>query len=245
MLGFAMFGSIIYVPLYLQIVKGASPTESGLLMLPMMAGIIISSVVSGRAMSKIGRYKWFPVAGTATMAAGLLLFLNLEVETPLWQAFTYMAVIGVGLGLAMQALILAAQSALDPRDMGAGTSTATFSRSLGGALGVAVLGALMTNRLAAEIPGFGSRGGGKGPSINEPAAIQVLPPQVRELIQHGFVNALHPLFLVAAAGALVALALALFVPDRELRGGPAAPSAIDEEDAARLAEARAEAGSTV
>jgi EmrB/QacA subfamily drug resistance transporter len=240
-LGFAMFGSIIYVPLYLQIVKGASPTKSGLLMLPMMGGIILASVTSGRAISKLGRFKWFPVAGTAIMASGLLLFLTLRVETPLWQAFIYMAVIGVGLGLAMQALILAAQSSLDFRDMGAGTSTATFSRSLGGALGVAVLGALMTNRLAAEIPGFGARGGAKGPSINEPKAILALPAPVRDLIQHGFVNALHPLFLVAAVAAVAGVVLTLLIPDVELRGAPAAPGPVDEEDAARAEAARAEA----
>jgi EmrB/QacA subfamily drug resistance transporter len=219
-LGFAMFGSIIFVPLYLQIVKGASPTESGLLMLPMMAGIIISSVVTGRAISRIGRYKWFPVAGTAVMAAGLLMFLTLRVDTPLWQAFIYMAVIGVGLGLAMQPLIIGAQNAVDPRDLGAGTSTATFSRALGGTVGVAVLGSLMTNRLAAELPAFGS---GKL-SLNEPSVILALPEPVRAAIQEGFVNALHPLFLVAALASMVAVVLTLALPDRELRGQGPAPA---------------------
>jgi EmrB/QacA subfamily drug resistance transporter len=214
-LGFAMFGSIIYVPLYLQIVKAASPTESGLLMLPMMAGIIGASVIAGRLISRVGRYKWFPVAGTLTMSIGLFMFLALAVDTPLWQAFIYMAVIGIGLGLAMQPLILGVQSALDPRDMGAGTSTATFARSLGGALGVAVLGALLTNRLTAELPGFGSAG---GPSINEPSAILALPAPVREMIQNGFVDALHPVFLVSAVVALVAVVLSILLPDNELRG---------------------------
>src|SRR3954452_2828904 len=167
-LGFAMFGSIIFVPLYLQIVKGATPTESGLLMLPMMVGIIGSSIVAGRVISAIGRYKWFPVAGTVTMASGLALFVTLEVDTPLWQAFLFMLIMGIGLGLAMQPLVLAVQSGLQPRDMGAGTSTATFSRSLGGALGVAVLGALMNNRLAAELP---AAPGGGSMSVNQPSKI--------------------------------------------------------------------------
>jgi EmrB/QacA subfamily drug resistance transporter len=220
-LGFAMFGSIIFVPLYLQIVKGATPTESGLLMLPMMIGIIGSSVVSGRVISAIGRYKWFPVTGTVIMAAGLALFVTLEVDTPLWRAFVYMLVMGVGLGLAMQPLVLAVQSRLDPRDMGAGTSTATFSRSLGGALGVAVLGALMNNRLAAELP---AAPGGGSLSINEPSKILALPEQMRQLIQEGFVNALHPLFLTAALVTLVAVVLSLLMPDIELAGaGDAAP----------------------
>jgi EmrB/QacA subfamily drug resistance transporter len=238
-LGFAMFGSIIYVPLYLQIVKGATPTKSGLLMLPMMAGIIFASVISGRFISKIGRYKWFPVVGTLIMASGLLLFLGLRVETPLWQAFSYMAVIGVGLGLAMQPLVLGVQSALEPRDMGAGTSTATFGRSLGGALGVAVLGAVLNNRLRAELPGFGS---GKGPSINEPKAIQALPEQIRHAIETGFVNALHPVFLVAAIAAIGALALSLWLPNTELRGyatptGTVNPDAAKEEAESARAEA--------
>src|SRR5213078_135719 len=101
-LGFSMFGAIIYVPLYLQIVKGATPTRSGLLMLPMMVGIIATSISSGRLISRIGRYKWFPVAGTALMALGLLVFTQLHVNTPLWQAFIYMLVVGIGLGSAMQ-----------------------------------------------------------------------------------------------------------------------------------------------
>ncbi|HEY2795189.1 MAG TPA: MDR family MFS transporter, partial [Micromonosporaceae bacterium] len=141
-LGFAMFGSIIFVPLYLQIVKGASPTKSGLLMLPMMVGIIATSIISGRMISKIGRYKWFPVAGTALMALGLVMFTELRVNTPLWQAFIYMLVVGVGLGSAMQPLVLAVQNVLDLRDMGSGTAAATFFRSLGGAVGVAALGAV-------------------------------------------------------------------------------------------------------
>jgi EmrB/QacA subfamily drug resistance transporter len=224
-LGFAMFGSIIFVPLYLQIVKGATPTESGLLMLPMMVGIIASSVISGRVISAIGRYKWFPVAGTVAMATGLALFVTLEVDTALWQAFLYMLVMGVGLGLAMQPLVLAVQSRLESRDMGAGTSTATFARSLGGALGVAVLGALMNNRLAAELP---AAPGGGSMSINEPARILALPEPVRQLIQEGFVNALHPLFLTAALVTLVAVVLALLLPDYEL--GHGAPGAAEHAD---------------
>jgi MFS family permease len=240
-LGFAMFGSIIFVPLYLQIVKGATPTESGLLMLPMMMGIIGASIVAGRIISAIGRYKWFPVAGTALMASGLALFVGLHVDTPLWQAFIYMAVMGMGLGLAMQPLVLAVQSGLDPRDLGAGTSTATFARSLGGALGVAVLGALMNNRLSAELPS----GGSGGPiSINEPSKILALPDQVRELIQEGFVDALHPVFLTAALVTVLAVVLSLLLPNHELAGGrPAAPGSDDEE--AELAAAKAEASAVV
>jgi EmrB/QacA subfamily drug resistance transporter len=251
-LGFAMFGSIIYVPLYLQIVKGATPTKSGLLMLPMMVGIIGASVISGRMISRIGRYKWFPVAGTLIMAAGLVMFTQLGVSTPLWHAFIYMIVIGVGLGLAMQPLILAVQNALELRDMGAGTSAATFFRSLGGSLGVAVLGAIMTNQLAAElkprvvaaIATLPPAAQGKvahlvagGISINDPASIRALPVPVRMAIESGFVAALHPVFLVSAAVSMLAVLLCLALPDRELKGaGHAPPPAETETEEAESAE---------
>jgi EmrB/QacA subfamily drug resistance transporter len=259
-LGFGMFGSIIYVPLYLQIVKGATPTDSGLLMLPMMFGVIVSSVVSGQVISRIGRYKWFPVAGTFIMAVGMLMFTQLEVDTPLWQAFCYMLVIGVGLGMGMQPLVLAVQNALDLRDMGAGTSTATFVRSLGGSLGVAALGAIMTNRLTTELgprmaaaiqsipdPALRGRLGASianGVSINDPKSIRELPAVVRRAVEEGFVATLHPLFLVSALVTLVAVVLCLALPDRELKGGPVAgapgptPGNAGAEPAAQ-AEARA------
>ena len=205
-LGFSMFGAIIYVPLYLQIVKGATPTRSGLLMLPMMVGIIGTSIGSGRLISRIGRYKWFTVAGTAVMAGGLGLFTLLQVDTPLWQSFSYMLVIGVGLGLAMQPLILAAQNSLDLRDMGAGTSAATFFRSLGGSVGVAALGAVLSNQL------------GAAPSINDPASLRKLPPAALTQIQHVFVHALHPIFLVAGLVSLLAVALCLMLHNGVLHG---------------------------
>jgi hypothetical protein len=149
----------------------------------------------------------------------------------------------------MQPLVLAVQSKLDVRDMGAGTSTATFARSLGGALGVAVLGSLMNNRLAAEQP---SDGTGGGPiSINEPSRILALPAQVRELIQEGFVAALHPVFLTAALVTVLAVALSLLLPNHELAGAGPGPQAdgprSEEEEAAEadLAAAKTEASAVV
>jgi EmrB/QacA subfamily drug resistance transporter len=243
-LGFGMFGSIIYVPLYLQIVKGATPTNSGLLMLPMMVGIIVTSIVSGQLISRRGRYKWYPVVGTFVMALGSVLFIRLNVDTALWETFIPMIVIGIGLGLAMQPLILAVQNALDLRDMGAGTSTATFFRSLGGSFGVAALGAVMTNRLTIELqprieaatrqlpPQIQQKLAAAMPhgvSINDPKSIKALPNLVRRAIEEGFVAALHPVFLVSAAVTLVAVVLCLALPNRELKGaGPAMPAASDE-----------------
>jgi EmrB/QacA subfamily drug resistance transporter len=250
-LGLVMFGSIIFIPLYLQIVKGATPTRSGLLLLPMMAGVIVTSVLSGRAMSRIGRYKWFPVAGSAVLTAGMLLFTQLHVDTSLWLAFGYMVVIGVGLGLCMQSLVLAVQNAVEPRDLGAGTSAATFFRSLGGSFGVAMLGAVLSARLGAELAGrlpgaisqltpeqavrFEASGGAANFSINEPSVIGALPEPLREAIQFAFVDALHVVFLIAGLIAIVAVAVTLALPDRELRG--AVPTG---EDSAVDAEARAQ-----
>jgi EmrB/QacA subfamily drug resistance transporter len=259
-LGLVMFGSIIFIPLYLQIVKGASPTRSGLLMLPMMAGIIVTSILSGRAMSSIGRYKWFPVAGSVVLLVGMLLFTQLHVETSLWVAFIYMVVIGVGLGLCMQSLILAVQNAVDVRDLGAGTSAATFFRSLGGSFGVAILGAVLSSRLTsglaermpaaiAQLPPAQAAqvtaGGGANISINEPSRILALPEPIRAAIQEAFVDSLHTVFLVAGLVAVVAVAVTLALPDRELRGGPAAPSgkSLEEEsgdEAAAEMEAKAQ-----
>jgi EmrB/QacA subfamily drug resistance transporter len=247
-LGFAMFGSIIFIPLYLQIVKGASPTKSGLLMLPMMAGIIATSIISGRMISKIGRYKWFPVAGTALMALGLLMFTQLQVNTSIWQAFLYMLVVGVGLGSAMQPLVLAVQNDLEPQDMGAGTAASTFFRSLGGSVGVAALGAVLSNKLAAMSAGAPA-GGAKAPSINDPASIRALPAAARALIENTFVGALHPIFLTAGLVALIAVGLAILMPDKELRGvGAPAPSSdrlSDEDDEAAAMEMEAQASTMI
>ncbi|MFF4891242.1 MDR family MFS transporter [Micromonospora chersina] len=235
-LGLVMFGSIIFIPLYLQIVKGASPTKSGLLMLPMMAGIIFTSIITGRAMSRIGRYKWFPVAGAAVLVAGMLLFRQLQVATSLWVAFGFMVVIGVGLGLCMQSLILAVQNAVDPRDLGAGTSSATFFRSLGGSFGVAILGAVLSSRLTGELAGrlpaaiaqlppdqraAVAAGGGANISINDPATILALPAPVRAAIQASFVESLHLVFLTTGLVAILAVLVTLLMPNDQLRGaGP-------------------------
>ncbi|MFI8806603.1 MDR family MFS transporter [Micromonospora chalcea] len=233
-LGLVMFGSIIFIPLYLQIVKGASPTRSGLLMLPMMAGVIITSIVTGRAMSRIGRYKWFPVAGAAVLVVGMLLFQQLRVATSLWAAFGYMVVIGIGLGLCMQSLILAVQNAVSVRDLGAGTSSATFFRSLGGSFGVAILGAVLSSRLTTELAGRlpgalaqlppeqrAAVSAGGNFSINDPAAILALPAPVRAAVQASFVESLHLVFLTTGLIAIVAVLVTLAMPNHQLRGtGP-------------------------
>lgn len=138
-IGTGMFGGLILIPQYLQIVKGASPTKAGLLLLPLMGGIMLASVVSGQLTSRTGRYKIFPVLGTAVMALALLLLdLRLGVDTSLLEVDVYMALFGIGLGGCLQTLIMAAQNAVPPRDMGVATASATFFRQMGGTMGVAV-----------------------------------------------------------------------------------------------------------
>jgi EmrB/QacA subfamily drug resistance transporter len=240
--GFGMFGGIIYIPLYLQIVKGASPTESGLLMLPMMAGIIITSIICGAATARLGHYKWFPVFGIAILSVGLGLFSLLGVNSPLWVAFIYMVIVGIGLGMSMQTLILGIQNSLDFHDMGAGTSTATFFRSMGGSFGVAVMGTVLNNGLGNEIqtrlpaalaqlpPEVAKAAAaelGGGVSIAAPAVIARLPVPVRDAIENALIAALNPVFIIGAAVCAVGVFLALGMPDLKLRGGGPAVSAME------------------
>ncbi|GAA4910799.1 EmrB/QacA subfamily drug resistance transporter [Stackebrandtia albiflava] len=234
-LGVAMFGGIIYVPMYLQLVRGYSPTDSGLMMLPMMLGVVFTSIVSGRLISHIGRYKWFIVAGAVLSTAGLALFTGLHTDTPLWQTFTFMAVLGIGLGMFMQPLVLAVQNSVAPSDLGAGTSTATFFRSLGGSFGVAAMGAVMTAQVdrslreslpsaLAQLPpeeaaAFAAQqeAAGGDALLQDPTTILAFPAPLREAVQQAFVTALDHIFLIAAVVAALAVVVALLLPDEELR----------------------------
>lgn len=231
-LGFCMFAAIVYIPLYLQIVKGSPPAESGLLMVPMMVGFIAASLLAGRLISRFGRYKWLPVSGAAATLVGLALLSGLRAETPLWHSPVYLVVIGLGLGLAMQPLVLAVQSAADPRDVGAGTSAATFFRSLGGSVGVAALGAVMTNRLSAELGAAALAGGAQGEPtslrVDDLAGTGLLAGPLGAAVREAFVDALHPVFLVAAGAAVLAVALTLAMPDRALPAPDAAARPLPE-----------------
>jgi predicted MFS family arabinose efflux permease len=132
----ALFGSVTYLPLYLQVVKGSGPTESGLQMLPLMAGVLVSSIGSGQPITRYGRYKVFPIVGTAVTVIGLYLLSLMDADTSVATASLYMFVLGLGLGLVMQVLVLAVQNAVDYENLGVATSTATLFRSMGGAIGV-------------------------------------------------------------------------------------------------------------
>ena len=154
--GLGMFGAIIYLPLFLQLVSGASATNSGLLMLPLMGGLLIASMVSGQVISRTGRYRAFPIAGTGIATVGMVLFSTMDAHTNRGVASAYMVVLGVGLGLVMQVMVLITQNSVDRADLGTATATVSFFRSVGGSVGVAVFGAIFTSglarNLAADLP---------------------------------------------------------------------------------------------
>ena len=149
--GLALFGAITYLPLYLQVVKGHSPTSSGLTLTPMMVGLLFTSILSGQLISRYGRYKPFPIIGTAIMTVAVLMLSRLEVGTPIWQTIVAMVVLGLGLGMVMQVLVLAVQNSVEYSQIGVATSGSTLFRQIGGSIGVAAFGAIFTNRLAGEL----------------------------------------------------------------------------------------------
>jgi EmrB/QacA subfamily drug resistance transporter len=220
--GFALFGSVTFMPMYLQVVKGVSPTQAGMMLTPMMAGVLVTSIASGRIISRVGRYRPFPIAGTAIMSVGLALLATLSVATSTWTACLYMIVLGLGLGLVMQVLVLAVQNAVDYRELGVATAGTTLFRSIGGSVGVSLFGAIftgtLTSNLAAALPA-----GSALPAATAPAAIQALPSATRSLYLTAFTGALHPVFLHAAAIAAVGFALTWFLKEIPLRLTPAAP----------------------
>ena len=221
-IGFAMFGAIVFLPLYLQIVRGVSPTQSGLELLPLMAGLFTASVISGRRITTTGRYKRFPIAGTAITAAGLALLSTLGSDTPYWRTALFMLTLGVGIGLVMQVIVLAMQNSVDPRDMGVATSSATFFRSLGGTFGTALFGTILTNRLASELaqrlPAAALHGVNTSQLTGSPQVIAALPAAVREPVISSFVAALSTVFESAVPVVLLAFALTWFLQEIKLRG---------------------------
>ncbi|HET9720866.1 MAG TPA: MDR family MFS transporter [Solirubrobacteraceae bacterium] len=219
LIGLAMFGAIIYIPLYLQTVYGASPTSSGLRMLPLIFGLLVASIASGRVISRVGRYRPFPIAGTAMLTGGMALLAQLGVDTPHWVASAYMLVVGVGIGLVMQVLVLVVQNDAPPGDIGTATSTATFFRSVGGAFGVAILGAVFASRLAHQLKGLPAAAAarlGSGVHIN-PAEARHLPPPIHAFFLNAFAHALHGVFLWGSVLSAVAFALSWLLKEVPLR----------------------------
>jgi EmrB/QacA subfamily drug resistance transporter len=236
--GFSMFGALTFLPLYLQVVHGASATTSGLQLAPMMAFVLAMAIYSGRRTTATGTYKRFPIAGTALTTVAILLFATIGVGTPYWKIAIYMAVLGTGLGLTMQILMLAAQNSVPYSKLGVATSMSSFARSIGGSLGVAVFGTIFNSRLAANLPKHVPAAalahlGGANVTAN-PAQLKGLPSPIRTGLQTAFSDSLHVVFLVGAPVAAVAFLLALKLKELPLRGvtGPNAramePSASEE-----------------
>ncbi|HTW21121.1 MAG TPA: MDR family MFS transporter [Mycobacteriales bacterium] len=229
--GFSMFGALTFLPLFLQIVHGASPTSSGLQLLPIMIFVLVMAIVSGRRITATGTYRRFPILGTAMTAVALYLFSHIAWNTPFWQTAIYMAILGAGLGLTMQVLIIAAQNSVPYRELGVATSLATFSRSIGGSIGVAVFGTIFDNRLAQNLPKHVPTQALKhlhGTSVAaNPAAVKQLPPLVRHGLQVAFSDSLHVVFLAAVPFAVVAFVFALLLKEIPLRTATGARPAAD------------------
>ena len=230
--GVGLFGAVTYLPLYLQDVKGHSPTTSGLLITPMMAGLLITSIGSGQLISRFGRYKPFPIVGTAIMALGLTLLSRLHVGTSTLVAGAYMLVLGLGLGLVMQVLVLAAQNAVDYKYLGVASSGSTLFRQVGGSIGVAIFGAIFANRLAANLAAK-LPAGAHVTSAPNPAALKRLPPAAHTAYITAITDALHPVFLAAAGTAVLAFVLTWLLRDVPLRATAQAPNVGEGFQAAR------------
>jgi hypothetical protein len=217
---------VTYLPIYLQVVKGESPTSSGLQLMPMMLGMLTTSVVSGRMISEWGRYKPFPIVGTAIMTIGLLLLSQLSIEQSVWRTSLNALVVGFGLGMVMQILVIAVQNSVDFMHLGVATAGTTLFRSIGGALGVAVFGAIFANGLQSEMAGILPAGAAL-PSASNPEALAALPDALRQAYIAAVVTSLKTVFLMAAAVAAVGFILTTMVHEVPLRGmSPASGSAV-------------------
>ncbi len=222
--GFALFGSVTYFPLYLQVVKGVSPTGSGMQMVPMMGGMLVTSILSGQLISRTGRYKIFPLLGTAVMTVGLFLMSRLTPQSTEVTASMLMLVLGVGLGMVMQVLVITVQNDVEYRDLGVATSGATLFRLIGGSLGTAILGAIFAARLSVNLvrllpPGTVANEAARNMSVQ---ALLQLPPSARAAYAQAFTVSLDTMFLVATVVCAIGFVLTWFLPERPLRATVAA-----------------------
>jgi EmrB/QacA subfamily drug resistance transporter len=265
-LGIGMFGGITMVPQYLQIVKGETPTSAGLLMLPMMAGIMIASMTSGQITSRTGRYKIFPIIGSLFLIAGMGLFYTIEVDSPVWHTMLYMGIFGLGLGLSMQTLTIAAQNAAPPRDMGVATASATFFRQMGGTIGVAVFLSVLFSTVGDRIrdaftriaptPSFqaaltdpavlanpenrqvieGLQAGGVGNVLQDSSFLQKIDPRLARPFLEGFTDSIQMVFLIGLGVMILAFIVSLFIKEIPLRTGSGLQAAMVEGGEALLPE---------
>jgi EmrB/QacA subfamily drug resistance transporter len=220
-LGVAMFGAISYLPTYLQIVTGVSAIKSGLLLLPLIVGLLATSITSGRLIARTGRYKIYPIAGTALAGLGLYLLSRLTVGTTHLVSSAYMLILGLGIGMFMQVMVLIVQNSAARRDLGAATSSVNFARQIGSSVGVALIGALFVHRLSARLaahlpPAAAARVGQQVSSVT-PQGIDHLPAAVKHAIVVAFADALPPIYAYLVPLLGVAFVLALVLKETPLR----------------------------
>jgi EmrB/QacA subfamily drug resistance transporter len=229
--GFALFGSVTFLPLYFQTVDLASPTSAGLHLVPMMVGLLFTSILSGQLISRIGRYRIFPIVGTALMCTGLALLSRLDVGTSVVTADLFLLVLGLGLGSVMQVLVLAVQNAVDYKELGAATSGVTLLRGIGGSFGTAIFGTIFSTQLASQL-----RSTLRGPLAEQArrgarltgAQVARLPPTARDVYQHAYVHSLRPVFVMASAVAGLGFLLSLAMQERTLRGAAATATGLED-----------------
>ena len=232
-MGVAMFGGLIYLPIYLQAVLGMSATESGLAMLPLVVGIFSTSISGGQIMSRTGRYKWMPITGSLVVGVAFIGLSRIAVGTGYAYVAVLMLVFGAGLGLTMQVVVTAVQNNVDRRHMGVATASVTFFRSMGGAVGTALFGAILNTRLAHHLaavipPGAGAQAGAAAGSVNDVTAIQSLPEPVHTWVLTAFTQAMDDLFLVAVPFLALGLVIAVLMREKPLGGREAAAPAAPE-----------------
>jgi MFS family permease len=231
LIGIAMFGSMIFIPVYLQVVDGMSPTKSGLAMLPMVVGLFSTSIAAGRRMTRNGRYKIYPILGASIVMVGLVMLSALTASSPYWFAGLSMYVLGAGLGFTMQVLVTIVQNSVDRSDIGVATSSVAFFRQMGGSFGTALFGAILSSRLAVHIAeamqqapaGAAAHAGKVGEVANNVQAIKALPEPIHGLITAAFSHSLHDTFLSAVPLVAVALAVAFFLKEKPLATRDAPP----------------------
>jgi EmrB/QacA subfamily drug resistance transporter len=234
--GFALFGAIGYLPQYQQFVQGASATNSGLLLMPMMIAVMVVSILVGQVISRTGRYRIFPIIGSIVVAAGMFLFSTVDIHTSTLVTALYMVVLGAGMGGIMQTSTLIAQNSLDMRDMGAGTGVSTFLRNMGSSLGVSILGAIYAHQLTDSISHSGAAATGSvSTSSMTPATLRTLPEAAQHVFQQAVTDGISTLFVWGSAVAAIGIVVALLVKHVPLRGGkptaqpPADPTVAKEE----------------
>ena len=240
-IGAGMFGAIVMLPLYLQVVKGDSATSAGLKLIPFMIGIVSMSITSGKLISKHGHYKRYPIIGLALMTVGITLLSTLTENTPFWKLSIYAVLIGAGLGFSMQTIVIALQNSVEFKDMGVATSANTFFRSIGATIGVALFGTVYASQLTHNLPIEIAKLKASNPAAlvgatpekfaalkENTAVLQTFTPELQAGIVHAFVNSFHTVFLTAAPITAVGFLVAFLLRETPLRTGAAHHAAKEE-----------------